>query len=284
MRDNSGRKYSPKYGDKLNQRICFLGAGNMAEALICGLLNSGIISASKITATDLRKERLDYCRKKFGINVTSDNFSAVRDSDLIFVAVKPMQIEALLFEIGRYIRAPHLVISIAAGVTTGYIEKFFKSDVPVIRCMPNTPALLGEGAIVVCPGKDAKQSHVKLALKIFSTVGIAIELPEKKIDAVTALSGSGPAYVFYLAEALERAGREIGIEPGLSDMLSRQTIFGAGKMLSFLKAHPSELRKNVTSPGGTTEAAIEYLETKKFSEILVGAVKQAYKKARQLSK
>lgn len=270
--------------NKLSQKICFLGAGNMAEALISGLLNSGIVSASKITAVDLRNERLDYCRKKFGIEVTSDSSSAIRESDLIFLAVKPQQIEALLFEISRYVRANQLVISIAAGVTTGYIEKFFKSDAPVIRCMPNTPALLGEGAIAVCPGKDAKQSHVKLALRIFSTVGIAIELPEKKIDAVTALSGSGPAYVFYLAETLARAGAEIGLEPGVSDMLSRQTIFGAGKMLSYLKAHPSELRKNVTSPGGTTEAAIKHLETKKFSEIITGAVKQAYKRARQLSK
>jgi len=269
---------------QVDSRIAFLGAGKMAEALINGLTRSGLVKPSSIIASDVSSDRISYIKKKFGIKVTDENDAAVENSDVIFFCVKPRHMEEVLEEIGQLLKPSQLVISIAAGVTTGFLEKFLHGDVPVVRAMPNTPALVGEGATAVSPGKWAGRTHVELAMSIFSTVGLVIEVPEEQIDAVTALSGSGPAYVFYLAEAMERAGVEIGLDKHVAEQLARRTIHGAGKMLFELQEPASELRMNVTSPGGTTEAAIKYLERINFLELFGRAVKQAHKRSQELKK
>jgi pyrroline-5-carboxylate reductase len=267
----------------LKYTIAFLGACNMAEALISGIVGSGLVSPAQVLASDVRPERREYMKKKFRIRVYTDNTEAVRKSDIVFFAVKPQQMPVVLKEIGPCVTASKFMISIAAGITTRSIERSFKAKVPVIRAMPNTPALLSAGAIAVARGKYATPAHQKCAEQLFSTVGITVALPEKHINAVTALSGSGPAYVFYLTEAMIQAGKKLGLPKDVAVLLARQTVFGAGSMLARLPLAPEELRRNVTSPGGTTAAAIGVMESKEFLSIVEEAVRRACERARELS-
>jgi pyrroline-5-carboxylate reductase len=269
---------------QITKKIVFLGAGNMAEALISGLVAGRVAPSSSITATDMRPERLAYLRRKRGIKTERDNRAAVRNADILVIAVKPQHIEALLNETGTSVRRTQLVISIAAGITTEYIERFVPAGTPVIRVMPNTPALLGAGAIAIAAGRNAKRGHMALAKKFFAASGSVVELPEDRINAVTALSGSGPAYVFLLAEAMEQAGIAMGLPADVAALLARQTVYGSGLMLGKLPAPAAELRKNVTSPGGTTAAAIEIFAAKGFHELVRLALEGARDRARELAK
>jgi pyrroline-5-carboxylate reductase len=269
---------------QITKKIVFLGAGNMAEALISGLVAGRVAPSSSITATDMRPERLAYLRRKRGIKTERDNRAAVRNADILVIAVKPQHIEALLNETGTSVRRTQLVISIAAGITTEYIERFVPAGTPVIRVMPNTPALLGAGAIAIAAGRNAKRGHMALAKKFFAASGSVVELPEDRINAVTALSGSGPAYVFLLAEAMEQAGIAMGLPADVAALLARQTVYGSGLMLGKLPAPAAELRKNVTSPGGTTAAAIEIFAAKGFHELVRCALEGARDRARELAK
>ncbi|MCB4791105.1 MAG: pyrroline-5-carboxylate reductase [Elusimicrobia bacterium] len=269
--------------NRINKKIAFLGAGNMAEALINGFVGSGLVLPKNITASDINKKRLTYIKKQFGVK-TENNIRAVKTSEIIFIAVKPKDAGVLLGEIGRYLNKDKLMISIAAGITTKYIEGFIDKNVPVIRAMPNTPALVGKGAIAVAGGKYANRGDIDVAVKLFSSAGIAVKLNEKKLDAVTAVSGSGPAYVFYLSEAMEKAAVKLGLSSDIAKKLVHQTVLGAGKMLTSLSLDASVLRKNVTSPGGTTEAAINILEKRQFTQTVIEAIKQADKKAKELRK
>ena len=277
--DKPGRQQRP-----IKKNIVFLGAGNMAEALIKGMVGSGLVLPSCITATDTRPERLAYLRRKLRIKTLRDNRTAVGNADIIFLAVKPQQMESVLSETGASLRPSQIVISIAAGITSGYIERFLPKGTPVIRSMPNTPALLGAGAIALAAGKCATRAHIALSKILFSVSGAVVELPEAQINAVTALSGSGPAYVFYLAEAMTKAGVALGLPDDIAALLARQTVFGAGKMLGELSTPTAELRRNVTSPGGTTAAAIEVLEKNKFADTLCRAIGRAEKRARELAR
>ena len=266
----------------MNKNITFIGSGNMAEALISGFLKSGLISGSRLTAADVRSARLAFLKKKYGICTEKCNRNAVKNADIVFLAVKPQQMEAVLCDISLFVRRSQLVISLAAGITTTFIEKYLKTA--VIRSMPNTPALVGEGAIAVSKGRWASAKDLATAITLFSSVGTVVALKEKYLNAVTALSGSGPAYVFYLAEAFEKAGEHLGLSKEVSTVLSRQTIFGAGKLLKHSKLNSSALRAVVTSPGGTTEAAIKHFEKHEFLEIVRGALKKARQRASQLNK
>jgi pyrroline-5-carboxylate reductase len=264
--------------------IVFIGSGNMAEALISGLSGSGLVEKKNIIAADIRPERLRYIAKKYGVKTAADNLRALPQADIVFLAVKPQQMEAFFAEAAGAIRRSQLIISIAAGITTNCIEKHLPAGTAVVRAMPNTPALLGEGAIGIAKGSAARPAHMALAKKLFGTVGTVVELPESSLNAVTALSGSGPAYIFYLCEALAEAGAAMGLSGEVADLLARQTIKGAGRMLSAMKTDAAELRRNVTSPGGTTEAAIAHLEKSKFKDIIAGALQQANRRAGELSK
>jgi pyrroline-5-carboxylate reductase len=268
----------------IQKRIVFIGSGNMAEALISGLVGSGLVGKKNLTSTDVRHERLRYLKKKYGINTTADNREAIQTADIIFLAIKPQHMEDFLKEASPAFRKGQLVITIAAGITTDYIAKQLPDGIAIVRAMPNTPALIAEGAIGLAKGGAARPAHLALAKRLFSTVGIVVELPESAINAVTALSGSGPAYAFYLCEAMVQAGIDMGLQAEVADLLARQTMKGAGKMLAAMKTPVAELRKNVTSPGGTTAAALNHMEKKHFHDIVVDALQQAKKRAGELSR
>ena len=265
----------------MNKNITFIGAGNMAEALISGFLRSGIVLKNRLTAADVRSGRLNFLKKKYGIRTEANNVVAVKGSDIIFLAVKPQQMETVLSGISSSVRRTQLVISLAAGIKTTFIEKFLNAA--VVRSMPNTPALAGEGAIAISKGRWASGKDMMTAEKLFSTVGIVVKVKEELLNAVTALSGSGPAYIFYMAEAFEKAGMDMGLSEEVSRELSSQTIYGAGKLLKQGNLKASELRRLVTSPGGTTAAAISHFEKHEFLKIVKNALKEAKKRAGEIS-
>ena len=256
----------------------------MGEALIAGLVRSGHWKPSQITVCDVRHDQLAQLQLRYKVRASADNRWAVRDADIILLAVKPQHMRHLLEELGPVIRQSQLVLSIAAGITTGLMEKFLAKGVPVIRIMPNTPALVGAGAAALARGRYAKESHEKTAEAIFQTVGTAVSVSEADMDAVTALSGSGPAYVFYLAEAMTEAGHSLGLAPHVVQGLVRQTIKGAGQLLAQSHEEAHTLRQRVTSPGGTTEAALKVLEAARVRSIFSRALKRASQRSQELSK
>jgi pyrroline-5-carboxylate reductase len=268
---------------KINKTIAFLGAGNMAEALIRGIVKSKLFYKQRVVATDVRVDRCIEISRQYGIITIENSRQAAKNADIIVLAVKPQQLEPLLKDISPVVRKKSLVISIAAGVTIKSIEKHLLG-VPVIRTMPNTPAMVGAGVIAMAAGSKAVSAHLRLAQDIFSSVATTIVLKESDLNAVTAISGSGPAYIFRIAEILETAGKKIGLKSDVAALLARGTVFGAGKMLHDLQVPASELRRNVTSPGGTTEAALKCMDNAGLEDILTKAVFCAHKRAGELSK
>lgn len=256
----------------------------MGEALVSGLLKSGHWKPSQITVCDVRHDQLVQLQLRYKVRASADTRWAVREADILLLAVKPQQMAHVLGEIGPVIRPAQLVLSIAAGVPTEFIEKSLAKGVPVIRIMPNTPALVGAGAAALARGRWAKAPHEKIAQGIFGTIGKVVTVAERDIDAVTAISGSGPAYVFYLAEAMQQAGRSLGLAPQIADGLVRQTLYGAGLLLSQSHEEPQTLRQRVTSPGGTTEAAVKVLEKLGVKGAFSKAIKGAHRRAQELSK
>ena len=268
---------------KLNKTIAFLGAGNMAEALISGIIKSKLFHKQRVIATDLRMDRCIHISRTYGIVTMEHNRDAVKKADVIVLAVKPQHFETLLNEIAPSVKKSTLIISIAAGITIGYIEKRLKGN-PVIRTMPNTPVQVGAGVIAMAPGSKATKAHLALAEQMFAPIARVAVLPETHINAVTAISGSGPAYLFRIAEILEMAAVQMGLPKNIAALLARGTVYGAGKMLNDLTAPADQLRQNVTSPGGTTEAALNYMDDHKLSEMITEAVICARKRAQELSR
>ncbi len=266
------------------KKLVLVGGGNMGEALVAGLLRSLRWTPSQITVTDVRPETLNRLKKTYRILTTSNNTLAVQGADIVLLAVKPQQIRSLLTEIGSLMRPRQLVLSIAAGVTTAQIESSLPSGVPVVRVMPNTPALVGCGAAALCLGRFAQAKHGKVAQAILETVGIVETISEKDMDAVTAVSGSGPAYVFYVAEAMKEAGVRLGLAPQVCDRLVRHTIQGAGKLLAQSADDAQTLRTRVTSPGGTTEAALQVMDAEQLKAIFAKALRGACHRSLELSK
>ena len=266
---------------KLNKTIAFIGAGNMAEALIRGLLAAKTVNASQIIATDVRPERLGELEKAFGIRTTQDNAAAASDSDVILLAVKPQQMTAVLASLKP--RSNAVIISIAAGIPTSRIERELGGKPRVIRVMPNTPALVGEGAAALARGAHASTDDAAVANTILAAVGTTVSVGEEMLDAVTALSGSGPAYIFYVAEAMIEAGKNAGLPDDIARQLTIQTIKGAGKLLAESNESPAELRRKVTSPGGTTEAALKVMTERRLLETFNEAIAAATKRGKELS-
>lgn len=257
------------------ETIAFLGAGNMAEALIRGLLTAKLFRPDQIIAHDIRPERLEELRRTFGIRTGQPV------GDVIVGAVKPQQMSAALSALDMR-RAP-LFVSIAAGIPTSRIEREIGGTPRVVRVMPNTPALVGAGATALCKGAYATDADLATAEEILHAVGITVRVDEAFMDAVTALSGSGPAYIFYVAEALVAAGLKAGLPPAIARQLTFQTIMGAGRMLVESADSPETLRQKVTSPGGTTAAALQVLSDRGLKEILDEAVQAATRRGRELS-
>ena len=266
-----------------NKTIAFIGAGNMGEALIRGLLAAKAITPAQIIATDVRAERREYFIKSFGVRASADNAMAVKAADIVLLAVKPQQMNEVLAGFKSVSAGSQLVISIAAGVTTARIERELGGKTRVVRVMPNTPALVGAGAAALAKGAHATNEDLTTAEEILGTVGITVRTDEHLMDAVTALSGSGPAYVFYVTEAMIKAGIAAGLDEVLAKKLAIQTIYGAAKLLVESGESPELLRRKVTSPGGTTEAALKVMGDRKLMEIFAEAIRAAANRSKELS-
>ena len=275
-------------------KIGFIGAGNMAEALTGAMIKSGFFSSALICASDISRERLDLFKDTCGIAVTDNNFKLFLESDIVILAVKPQQLQQVLMSISEQnefrITKRKLVISIAAGYPIKKIEEILYSSLdenskemlPVIRVMPNTPALALAGMSGMCINKFATQKDTLLARKIMETSGKVIEFKEEDFDGVTALSGSGPAYVFYLIEAMIEGGIESGLDHARASILAIETVKGAALLLEQLNESPELLRRKVTSPGGTTEAAIKVLDNANVKQNIIKAILAAVKRSKEL--
>lgn len=253
----------------------------MGSALLSGAIASGILDSKKVIAFDVDKKKVTQLKKKVPIRTANSLQDACFNTNFIFLCVKPHQMNDLLLQIRNWIGTKQCLLSIAAGISTKTIESYFSSPVPVVRIMPNTPALVGAGIAAITKGRYAKPFHLEFAKRFFSSVGKAVVLPEKFFDAVTAVSGSGPAYLFYLTECLEKAAEKVGLKKSMACLLARQTISGAAKMLNG-NSSPEQLRRAVTSPGGTTESAIKHLERKGWHQIFIAAVKKAQNRSKEL--
>lgn len=266
-----------------DKTIAVIGAGNMGEALVRGLLVSKAIEPHQLIAADVRAHRLEQFSTQFGIEVVDDNSAAVADADIVLLAVKPQQMAEVLRGLRGRIPREKLLISIAAGIPTSKIELELGDGTRVVRVMPNTPAQIGEGAAALCKGRHATDEDLAAANAILSAVGITVSTDEVHLDAVTALSGTGPAYVFLIAEAMIKAGTEVGLSQELARKLTLQTIIGAAKLLLQSGEEPAELRRKVTSPNGTTEAAMKVMTEGRLVEVFIEAVKAAASRSRELS-
>ncbi len=265
------------------RRIAVLGAGRIGEALISGLLSSGWRSPRDIAASSRRAERVAELAERHGIAATTDNVEAAARAALVVVAVKPQDIDALLEQIGPAISTEQTVLSIAAATPTASIEAHLASGVPVVRAMPNTPSTVHEGIAGLCAGAHADDAHVTLAEEALAHLGSVVRVPERYMDAVTAVSGSGPAYFALLAEAMIEAGLLLGLSREISTQLVIQTMLGTAKQLRDEGLHPVELREMVTSPGGTTIAAIRELESAGVRAAFLNAIQAAMNRARELA-
>lgn len=268
----------------LDKKIAFLGGGNMAEALIKGLLASNLVKAEQLIANDVSADRLEHLRNTYGISVQKSTRDAASEAGIILLSVKPQVIDVVLNKIVPVADKDKLVISIAAGVTISRIEKMLAANPRVIRVMPNTPALVLAGAAGIAAGSKATEDDIKLAQQIFGAVGRSVVVEEKLMDAVTGLSGSGPAYVFMIIDALSDAGVKAGLPRPLALELAAQTVYGSAKMVLETKEHPGKLRDMVTSPGGTTIEGLHALEKGKLRATLMNAVEAATARSKELGK
>ena len=268
----------------IDKKIAFLGGGNMAEALIKGMIASGVADAGRMSVMDISPERLDFLARTYGVATNKSSRDAVAQAEVVLLCVKPQVMDWVLEEIASAADRSKLVVSIAAGVTISRIEKALTGGPRVVRVMPNTPALVLEGAAALSSGSRATQEDMALVQQVFGAVGRAVVVDEKLMDAVTGLSGSGPAYVFTIIEALADAGVKAGIPRALSLELAAQTVLGAAKMVVETKEHPGKLRDMVTSPGGTTIAGLYELEKGRLRAVLMNAVEAATARSRELGK
>lgn len=264
-------------------KLGFIGGGAMAGALLSGITGSGAVAARDMYVSDISRERLEQLKSSLNINITYDNKEVVRLADVIILAVKPGVVLSALQEAAGSLKPGQTIISIAAGVSLKSLEQAAGKEAAVVRVMPNTPALVGEGASAVCPGTKAGRKDVDRALAIFNAVGRAVEVPESMMDAVTGLSGSGPAYMFIILEALADAGVRMGLPRNVASLLAAQTMLGAARMLLESGRHPGQLKDMVTTPGGTTIEGIYALESSGLRGALMEAVEAATVRSGELS-
>jgi pyrroline-5-carboxylate reductase len=265
------------------RRIAILGTGQIGEALLAGLLSTGWRKPEEIVATVRREERALELSERHGVRGTTSNTEAVTGSGVVVIAVKPQDFDVLLGEIGGILSPEQTVLSIAAAVPTSAIEERIAEGVPVLRAMPNTPALVHEGVAGLCAGAHAGDEHLAVAGEVLTHVGRVVQVPERYMDAVTAVSGSGPAYFALLAEAMIEAGILLGLSREDTTELVVQTMLGTAKLLRDEKMHPVELREMVTSPGGTTIRAIRELEQAGVRAAFLNAIQAAMDRGRELA-
>jgi pyrroline-5-carboxylate reductase len=267
-----------------DRRVAFLGGGRMGEALVSGLIRSDGRRPEEIMVTCRREERARELADRYGVRTSLANPEAVSWAATLVLTVKPQDMEALLEQIRDHVEPEQLVISFAAGIRTSFIERRVASACPVVRVMSNVPVLVDEAMSVVSPGSRAADTHLAVAEELLGSVGRVIRLPEKHQDAVTATSGSGPAYFFLLAEAMIEACILLGLSRDVASELIIQTMVGSAKMLRDTGRHPVELREMVTSPGGTTITAIRHLEQAGVRAAFLNAIDAACKRSEELAK
>ncbi len=267
----------------MSRKIAVLGAGKIGESLIAGLLSSRWREPSEIVATARSDERLGGLANRYGVETTRSNRDAVQGAGVVVIAVKPQDIEELLAELAGAVTPSQTVLTVAAAIPTALIERHLGDGVPVVRAMPNTPAAVHEGMAGLAPGKHASEEDVARAEEVLSHLGRSVRVPESYMDAVTAVSGSGPAYFALLAESMIEAGILLGLSREVATDLVVQTMLGTAKLLRDEKMHPVELREMVTSPGGTTIAAIRELEQAGVRAAFLNAIQAAMQRSKELA-
>ena len=268
--------------DRISGGLGFIGGGQMAEALISGILARGMIEPESVIVSEPWKERRDYIAGQCGVRTVSENGEVIQEADTVILAVKPQVMATVLRDISRGVDTGHLVISIAAGITLNVLEAGLPAGTRVIRVMPNTPALVQTGAAGLCRGTHATAEDMDLALGLFGAVGVAVEVSEHLMDAVTGLSGSGPAYCFAFMEGLIDAGVREGLARDVAARLAVQTVLGSARLCVETGKSPDQLTAMVTSPGGTTIEGLYQLEKNAFRGAVMDAVRAASARSREL--
>ena len=263
--------------------IGFIGGGKMANAIMKGVINSNYCYSKNIFVSDKSEEVLLNLNKTYSVNTTFSNIEVVQKSNIILFAVKPFILRDVLSELKPYITKDHVILSIAAGISINTIEEIL-GEVPVIRIMPNTPALVNQGMSAICKGTFANEKHTDIALKIFESVGKVVTTDEKYIDIITAISGSGPAFYYYIIDEIARAGEKMGLDYETCLKLSAQTAYGSAKMIMETGINPEQLIINVTTPGGCTAVGNEVLKQRNISDILEKTIIKTKQKAYELGK
>jgi pyrroline-5-carboxylate reductase len=261
--------------------IAIFGAGVMGETLLSGLIRSGR-SVDDLIVTARRSERADDLSQRYGVRAMS-NVEAAKAADTLVLVVKPQDMGGLVEEIRDHVEPGNLVVSLAAGIPTAYLESRLSDGVAVVRVMPNTPALVDQGMAAISPGRSADSAHLEVAAELLRSCGRVVQVAEKHQDAVTAISGSGPAYIFYVVEAMIEAGVMLGLPRPTSTELVVQTLFGAATMIRETGQHPTVLREQVTSPGGTTAAALRQLDDHKVRAAFISAMEAAARRSHELA-
>lgn len=265
------------------KKVAFLGAGKMGGIILQALLNKGLLTAKSTSATVAHADRAKTLARKLRVNVGTSNVEAARNADIIVIGVKPQVVEEVVREISSFMTPKKLIISVAASVPTAMIEKNLPANVPVVRAMPNTPCLLGAGMTAICKGKYANTDHIATTTHIFDVVGRTVVVDEKHMDAVTALSASGPAYIYIILESLAEAGVKVGLPRDTATLLAAQTALGASQVVLETGDHPALLKDAVTTPAGCTIDAIMELEEGKLRVTLIKAVVKAAQRAKELA-
>lgn len=256
-----------------DKKIGFIGAGTMAKAIIKGFLNSEAISVENIIASEISEEIALKASEDSGVKVITDNGEVAKNSDIIFLCVKPYRaLESVLYEIKDFVSRDKLIISVAAGISTDFIANALEHKAHVVRVMPNTPAVVNEGMSAVCKGRHASDEEADYVLELFNKVGRAIRVPERLVDAVTGISGSGPAFIFSIIESLADGGLKLGLTKSAAIELAAQTCLGAAKMVLETGKHPSVLKDEVSTPGGCTIAGLLVMEEEKVPSAMAKTV------------
>jgi len=266
----------------LRDSIAIIGAGKIGESLIAGLLNAGTATRKQIVATARRRERAEEIARRYGIRTTTRNRDALSRSTIILLCVKPQAMLEVLQEIRADVKPRHLVISVAASVSTRYVERHLGDKIPVVRAMPNTPCQLREGMTGICRGSFALLRHVQKAKHVFDSIGRSLVLDEKHMDAVTGLSASGPAFIYIVIESLAEGGVKVGLSREAATELAAQAVLGAARMVLDTREHPAKLKDFVTTPAGCTMDGILELEEGGLRVTLIKAIVKATARAREL--
>lgn len=265
------------------KKMTIIGGGSMAEAFISGILENGLVNRKNVWVTNhSNKVRLDYLEERYGINGSYDLNELFIDTDIVMLAMKPKDAATAIDKIRKYLTEEMLIVSVLAGVSMNTIEMLAGRQLAIARAMPNTSAAVGKSATAIAINERVSESQLEMARQLFETVGLAAFVEESQLDAVTGLSGSGPAYIYYLIEAMENSAVEIGLEKQIAKQLIVQTLIGAAEMVKSSAKPPEQLRREVTSPGGTTEAGVQILEANGVQQAFISCIKAAATQSKKM--